>query len=292
MFTEFDARMIVSIGLVGVSIVIGVGCLLWVQRVRKVGGVEPRCAACGYLVHGLPTPICPECGSNFARANGIVTARRLPRGRLVRSIAWSLFCLFAVGIPLGVAWKSFVMPALPSVRDESNTTTFVSPHSGAYRSIGVRAHAHYRAYPQDPKAPPNELRIELTLSNGKICERIVDPATLHFRDVSPPGSAMSSTPLDVGALVAWLTSAGVRGDAAQLNKEMALEMTQIRGILSSPPSTASSAGAEFYGIAGSSSGSDLALPWVDSVPLIVGAIVWGIGIVRILLSRPTPMHLA
>ena len=28
-------------------------------------GFTPQCKACGYLLYGLPTPICPECGTPF-----------------------------------------------------------------------------------------------------------------------------------------------------------------------------------------------------------------------------------
>jgi hypothetical protein len=74
-------------------ILMGVTCLLWLPLGRRVAGTEPRCAACGYIVHGLPAPTCPECGSDLAGPGAIVTAGRLLPGRLARSIRWSMFCV-------------------------------------------------------------------------------------------------------------------------------------------------------------------------------------------------------
>ena len=36
-----------------------------VKQRRKRRDSEPRCAKCGYLLYGLPSNICPECGTPF-----------------------------------------------------------------------------------------------------------------------------------------------------------------------------------------------------------------------------------
>ncbi len=268
------------------SIGAGVACVLWLPRGRKVGGIEPRCAACGYIVHGLPAPRCPECGADLARPRAIVTTARLPPGRLARSIAWSLFCVLAVVIPAAAVWGAFVMPALPMVRDNSEQVTLSQPASKAYRAIAVRAHAHGMAYPHDPDPLPGDLKIELTRSDGTVRVMAIDSATLHFRDASVPASATSTAPLDTDALVSWLKSAAVQGDNNQINREMGRVMAQVRRVVSRPPYHFIVGGAEFSGMSSGSSGSMNPLPWVGLVPLVIGAVVWGIGMIRIMRKPP------
>ncbi len=93
---------------------------------------------------------------------------------------------------------------------------------------------------------------------------------------------MSSTPLDAQALVAWLKGASVQGETGQLNKEMAIVMTQVQQMVSHPTQRQVSTGSEFSGVSSTSGGSMSPLPWVGSTPLVIGAIVWVIGTLRIL----------
>jgi hypothetical protein len=267
-------------------VAIGLACLRWLPRGRKVGGAEPRCAACGYIVHGLPAPVCPECGSNLSRPNAIITTGRLPPGRVARSIAWSAFCFLAVFIPATAIWGIFIVPRLPQVRNSSDVVTLSRPVSGAYQSIEVRAHTHHTAYPGDPDPPPDRLNIGLTLSDGTIRVLTVDPATLHFRDTSVSGSLMSSTPLDANSLIAWLKSAGVQGEETQLKREMSIAMAQLHLIITPTQIGQPVSSIDFGSFGTSSSGSSNPLPWTGFVPLLLAAIVWAFGLIRIL-RRPS-----
>ncbi len=47
-------------------------------RLRVVDPEEPRCAACGYLLQGLPTNRCPECGTPFESGSGDPMKERVP----------------------------------------------------------------------------------------------------------------------------------------------------------------------------------------------------------------------
>jgi hypothetical protein len=187
---------------------------------------------------------------------------------------------------LGAIWEGFVVPALPQMRNSSVVVTLSQPASRGYRSIELRAHAHYRAYPNDPESPPDGLKIDLTRSDGTVRELVIDSATLHFRDTSIPGSAMSTTPLDGESLVAWLKGVGVQAEAGQLNREMSIAMTQVHQLVSRPPTLQIMGGMDFGGVGSSSTGSTNPLPWVGLVPLFVAAIVWGIGLIRILRQSP------
>ena len=56
--------------------------------------VEGICGRCGYSLHGLPSPVCPECGGD---THVVGTRRSLPshRGLWIASAAWiALLLLF------------------------------------------------------------------------------------------------------------------------------------------------------------------------------------------------------
>jgi len=279
-------RMLLELILAVPAFIIGVVSLVWLPRGRKVAGIAPRCAACGYIVHGLPAPMCPECGSDLAKPGAIVTTGRLPPARLARSIGWSIFCLLAVLMPVNTMWQAFVMPAIPVVHDSSRSVTLLSPESNSYRSINLSSHTHALVYRNQPGPLPAELKFELTRSDGTNRALLIDAATLHFRDSSALGRAMSATPLDADALVLWLKSIGIQGTADQLNKEMSKAMTLVHQAVSGAAQSYSS-GDGFAGVAGSSSGFTLSpLPWVGRAPLFAAAIVWCIGMIWVLRKMP------
>src|SRR4051812_24607510 len=79
----------------------------WNNRRR---GADPSCGRCGYLVKGLTTFTCPECGSDL-REVGIVRrptgadGRPLPRSRAAiffRTVGWQL-ALVAGVVAVGAA---------------------------------------------------------------------------------------------------------------------------------------------------------------------------------------------
>jgi len=276
----FFTWMIVGLPLTLLCIGVGVACL-WLPRGRKVGGNEPRCAACGYIVQGLPEPKCPECGSDLTRPNAINTTGRLPPGRLARSVAWSFFCVLAVVVPLAAIWGALVMPAMPMVRDSNENVTFGSPASKGYQSIAILAHTYGLVYRNGLNPLPRELKIELTRSDGSLRALAVDPVTLHYRDSAVPGSATSSTPLDANVLVSWLKSQAVQGQADLLEREMSKTMQQLQQVVSRPENRQVSGSGEFHSYGSGGSTSLNPIPWVGWVPVFAAVLVWSIGMIRI-----------
>ena len=110
----------------------------------------------------------------------------------------------AVLMPLSFLWFGFVMPKLPQMRTSDNLVTLSQPSSKAYQTITVHAVSRANVFPTDPDPPPSDVRVKLTDATGMPHELVIDSATLHFRDASSPPGAMSTSPLDADALVAWL----------------------------------------------------------------------------------------
>jgi hypothetical protein len=267
-----------------ICMAVGSACLLWLPRSRRWLGNEPRCAACEYIVYGLPGPICPECGSDLSEPGAIIPGERRPARRIVRLIRWSVFCALTISIPSSILWSVVVMPRMPQVRDGMNQVMLSQPASGGYRSIAVDAHMHGNFYPNDPDPLPDGLVVTFTASTGKPDMLVIDPATLHFRDGTSSPSANSTAPLDANALVAWLSRMGVRATPDKLDREMAIVMTQVQQDLRRPPIHHIQRGGGFAG-AGSAGGSSRSqLPWVSTIPALLAFTVWTIGIVRILMK--------
>lgn len=76
---------------------------------------EPRCAGSGYLVKGLPSRVCPECGSDLRRVGVTVNEEphRVRAGRLLGA-AVVLFVVLVFLLPLP-AGPRFAVSALVSV---------------------------------------------------------------------------------------------------------------------------------------------------------------------------------
>jgi hypothetical protein len=88
--------------------------------------------------------------------------------------------------------------------------------------------------------------------------------------------------LDAEALVSWLKSVAVQGKAGLLKQEMEETMTQVQQAISSPAATRQISGGVGFSGYGLSGGNSLnTIPWLDWVPVVIGVLVWGIGIIRI-----------
>ena len=62
------ALLLLMLGWMMVTAVVGVVVETILRREveREISGArEPRCGRCGYIVIGLPSRICPECGSDL-----------------------------------------------------------------------------------------------------------------------------------------------------------------------------------------------------------------------------------
>src|ERR1700722_736738 len=96
--------LIVLIPLIAVAMIIG-------GRKRRVG-TDPYCRQCNYLLHGLSSDRCPECGSHLS-PDGIALGQ--PRRRVKRFIfGWLLLLLWGATITMiatsqfqGIDWYSY-----------------------------------------------------------------------------------------------------------------------------------------------------------------------------------------
>src|SRR5687768_7245870 len=70
------------------------------QRGRAGDWREPRCGRCGYIVRGIPTFVCPECGSDV-REVGITTGKTSHSpwiAFLLGALVWSIILPFVASL--------------------------------------------------------------------------------------------------------------------------------------------------------------------------------------------------
>ena len=95
----------------------------------KRSGAEPCCATCGYAVVGLPSSICPECGSDVEKAGVIPPRHRQPLARKKRWIIWTIAYLAIFWFIAMCAFEG------PQYYIEYEAVKLVGPRSGLYRSV-------------------------------------------------------------------------------------------------------------------------------------------------------------
>ena len=91
------------VGLVGLVFPIGFGIYL-VRSSRRRAGSEPRCGHCDYILTGLESNRCPECGLLFIEAGVIKGTRTSSRSRYWIGLALILMAPLFVVIGVSTAY--------------------------------------------------------------------------------------------------------------------------------------------------------------------------------------------
>jgi hypothetical protein len=115
------------------ALLFAVAVALWLAWliVRRKGGVsDASCAACGYLVIGLTTPICPECGSDLSKVGVRLPGDARPMPRLFRAV---LFTLVYFGL-VALVWP-VIEPLLPRWYSGTTAIEMAQPRSQSFHSV-------------------------------------------------------------------------------------------------------------------------------------------------------------
>jgi len=108
--------------------------IVWLHG-RRGRVLEACCRRCGYLVTGLPTNICPECGSNLAGGGTLQQGQRRPLSPIQRILIWSLLLpLPAVVITLRAE------PFAPRLSTTYESLSLTLPHSRNYSEVMIGAY--------------------------------------------------------------------------------------------------------------------------------------------------------
>src|SRR5437868_12809630 len=83
----YPAAGLLELLILGAVFVVALAGAAYARRRRREVSTEPVCAGCGYAVRGLPTFICPECGSDLREVGILTPGMRYRTWRAVQSAA-------------------------------------------------------------------------------------------------------------------------------------------------------------------------------------------------------------
>ena len=184
--------------------------LLRVRRTKSASG--PRCASCRYIVRGLESKTCPECGSKLY-PDGIVYPKvRRPLGAGGRRLVWAVFMLwFAWFLTTGPGKHlpdQFLAPAIPIKGIESDYFE-LQDFAGGTPSVRVAVVARGI----EPNLTPRELIVGKWSQTFWLDPTVgglhVDLGTLACEARDDRGMVTQARrPLDADAAAKWLAAQG------------------------------------------------------------------------------------
>lgn len=261
------AEVILLVSFVG----LGVFCLWASRSYRRVNDTEPRCDRCGYIVRGLPSPTCPECGSDLSPPGAIrFPGEQFPSGRAARLAGWSAFCLLAF-LPLATVLWEPVRRRLPHHESGSGNTDVGRPASQAYAAVSLRWSFDRYVYAYSDR--PDHLVIQLTCNDGRQRTLDVKGPSLAYRYHDALGAQQSEGPLTREVLLEWASQAGIATDDTYVRLELKVVASMAQYILGGGPGGGSAKGL-FGSWRGGSSSSRRDPRWYGYVPLGFTGVVW------------------
>jgi hypothetical protein len=92
--------------------------------------LEPRCAKCHYIIVGLPSNICPECGSTLHKGTIITANMKRPVRRRMQTVIWTVL-LASIGFtllkPASGIIERYLAPHIP-IRSGASVGFSLYPH--------------------------------------------------------------------------------------------------------------------------------------------------------------------
>jgi hypothetical protein len=119
---EVEAGVYALLAGAAVALLIVMLAALWLRRRRPAGAAGPSCGRCGYGVTGLPSAVCPECGSDL-RDVGVVASGAADAGGAAACAAWTLAAPL-VALLGGVLVAEYALPRSP---DPTGALPYVHP---------------------------------------------------------------------------------------------------------------------------------------------------------------------
>lgn len=198
-----------------VSLVLLCALVAAILTFRRAGmkTLPPECARCGYAVVGLPSSICPECGSDLNDV-GIITDRRRNRNAyLIYGGAWTcgLLLMVIIGGALHPPWmtvQKIKRPVLGAI--------VVHPASAAYK-----LRIEYSA----------GIGFDITCTAERRSTLWLDLPTLAFDYCDASGDLkVGDASLTESDLAAWFESSGVNIEKAGVELEVQDLVTFLRAV--------------------------------------------------------------
>lgn len=192
-----------------------IAAAVYLFHARRSGVASPSCGHCRYDIRGLPTSICPECGSDLTVVGILQPAEASPLTRPHLRLLWTFLML-----ALSPSLVELTVWLGPHLHVEEQCIVNLSPASGAYRSIGIcyYAQSYHQPVPFDCIKcildGPNQITATLEVDGRTLGYKYPDQ---HWQPIVRPNGFDTQTVLDwmrTGAVDT--TRVDVRGEADEL----------------------------------------------------------------------------
>jgi hypothetical protein len=205
-------------------LVIGIPLLLFAAGVmfgywrrRSVRVTDPSCGKCRYIVHGLESFICPECGSDLREVGILAPGTREPLSRGKRVLLWlfiapapTLFLFAILGPLLAPQWLQTTQRRVIFCQAPYCNVTLTANSEGKKLIFGQppRSRAPAATEPGNFFFIPAEPEVLfLTSGTSPIFSMNIDLPTRTFR-YFPPNQPMVKGTFDAAAIEKWLNLQG------------------------------------------------------------------------------------
>ncbi len=255
--------------------------IFWLIVRRKGGAGDPSCGACGYLVIGLTTRICPECGNDLSDVGIRMPGEARPMPRALRAFLFTLVYWALAAI----IWPA-IEPMLPRWYSGTTSLEMSYPRSDAFHSaIAVASgsgwteavkfdHVDLTVVRSSTEARTLEIDIRPDDSRKLVAFSDEDEQSIVLRDVR------DLTPdLVFGWMATFLKSdsSALRDEAASISAETIKLVSSDIQIQHTAPDHTPFRSLNFRQVA-----AIPMLPWRAIAPVaLVGFMLWLIGIVVI-----------
>lgn len=270
---------------------------LWVRVLRKPKHYHSVCGHCRYIVEGLQTMLCPECGSDFHKV-GIETPAK--RGHVEPGFFLAVWTILLLPVALLIGG---VVASLGPETVTASTSFGVLPKSGSFGEVTIRAKCSYSqsgvssgvgltgqgsstagsrctiTFPRlTPKGLPDSLDLTVSTSSGPASSspdpRLwVYPESGGYRYVRPAGEVVHGQKgFDKAVVEDWLATSGLGPNSPDLRADSA----ELFGLVNAYATGQASFTTSRYGLSGGSSSSTSSSPhgWFAGAVVIFWMVIY------------------
>jgi hypothetical protein len=212
----------------GMLIAIGAGLALillvydWLFRAKSRKDI-PTCGKCGYGVRGIPSLICPECGSDLREA-GILVPFRLPNPGL-RTFTHLLIWTLLVPLPVGYVLDLYAESLLP-IRYEAMRSAAIHFNSPGFpKAIGAELDGSEDGLVNTTNPRLTRMSLFTTQIESNLIVDLPDGKAWFHQSANR--AIVSSPRLDADIVAQWLTDAGFDPKSDPTSPERMNELMQI-----------------------------------------------------------------
>lgn len=165
----------------------------------------PECAKCGYCVKGLPTQICPECGSDLRQVGILEPGMRRPSGtRRLAILLWTVL----LPVPAWMVSGSLYPTLVPWTHEKSAKRAIFVQTDRSRITISATMEGRIQRWGSSPAGVPIQ-HMDLWLEDPVGPMLSIDPGKQTFAYEANGSRVEGNGDPNEATIAGWLSAAGV-----------------------------------------------------------------------------------